>query len=88
MDANGMPMEGFAFTELPLGFGMALAMNEPAMKGYAGLSETEKEHLILRCKDARSKEEMEKIVNSLVPDGNVSSLFEEGGETKGDSMLS
>lgn len=75
MDYGGIGGEnGFPFTELPLGFGMALAMNEPAMRGYAGLTETEKEHLILRCKDARSKEEMEKIVNSLAP-GKSDSLF-------------
>lgn len=76
MDTNRMPMEGFPFTELPLGFGMALAMNEPAMMGYAGLTETEKEHIIMRCKDAKSKDEMRQIVDSLVPDGNVNSLFE------------
>lgn len=76
MDLNGMPTSGYPFTEIPLGFGMALAMNEPAMRGYAGLSETEKEHIIMRCKDARSKDEMQKIVDSLVPDGNVNSLFE------------
>lgn len=52
-------------TGLPVGFSMALAMNEAAMKRYAQLSETEKEHLILRCKDAGSKEEVRKIVNEL-----------------------
>lgn len=67
MDTNGLPMEGYPLTELPLGFGMALAMNEGAMRGYASLSETEREHLILRCKDARSKEEMQRIVDSLAP---------------------
>lgn len=76
MDSNGMPTNGFAFTDIPLGFGMALAMNEPAMRGYAGLSETEKEHIILRCKDAKSKDEMQRIVDSLAPGGNASSLFE------------
>lgn len=76
MDSNGMPMEGFPFTELPLGFGMALAMNEPAMRGYAGLSESDKEQIIMQCKDAKSKDEMREIVNSLVPDRNINSLFE------------
>ena len=65
MDTNGLPTGGYPLTELPLGFGMALAMNEGAMCGYAKLTETEKEHLILRCKDARSREEMQKIVDSL-----------------------
>lgn len=76
MDINGMPITGFPFNEVPLGFGMALAMNEPALRGYAGLTETEKEHIIMRCRDAKSKDEMQKIVDSLVPDGNVNSLYE------------
>lgn len=78
MDVNGMSTQGFPFTGLPLGFGMALAMNEPAMRSYAGLSETEREHIIMKCRDANSKEEMQKIVDSLVPDGNVNSLYEHG----------
>ena len=74
MDSNGLPVEGYPLTGLPLGFGMALAMNEGAMRGYDELTETEREHLIMRCKDARSKEEMQKIVNSLVPGESVSSI--------------
>ena len=46
--------EAFPLNELPVGFGVALAMNEQAMQGYAALTETEKEHLILRCRDAGS----------------------------------
>lgn len=67
MDSNGIPMEGVDATGLPLGFGLALAMNEPAMQGYAELTESQREQVIMRCKDARSKEEMQKIVNSLAP---------------------
>ena len=40
--------EAFPLNELPVGFGMALAMNEQAMQGYAALTATENEHLILR----------------------------------------
>lgn len=91
MDIGTTGENGFPFTELPLGFGMALAMNEPAMRGYAGLTETEKEHLILRCKDARSKEEMEKIVNSLAPGGNLDNVLDEeenpGKETQGQDKM-
>lgn len=47
---GGVPNGGFPFTELPLGFGMALAMNEPAMQGYARLTESEKEQIILKCR--------------------------------------
>ena len=52
-----------------------LAMNEQAMQGYAALTETEKEHLILRCRDAGSKEEMERIVASLVPGESAESVI-------------
>lgn len=74
---NGQSNEGSPLAALPLGFGMALAMNEKAMQAYSGLSESQKEHIIMKCKDARSKAEMRKIVDSLVPDGNANSLFEE-----------
>ncbi len=63
------------FTDLPLGFTMALAMNEPAMQGYAGLTESEKERIILKCKDAKTKEEMQKIVDELVPGGNIRDIL-------------
>ena len=67
---------GVGLRELPMGFGMALAMKEPAMKSYAGLTESEKEHLILSCKDAKTKEEMQRIVDSLVQDTDVRALEE------------
>ena len=65
MDINSSSEQTFPITGLPVGFSMALAQDEKAMEGFAGLTETEKEHLILRCKDARSHEEMQKIVQSL-----------------------
>lgn len=61
---------------LPLGFGMALAMNEPALRGYAGLTEAEKERIILRCKDVKTKKEMQKIVSSLAPDTDIQEVLE------------
>jgi len=67
-------------TDVPLGFGFALAANEPAMRSYAALSETEKEHLIMRCRDAKSKDEMQKIVNSLVDDTDVRAIVAEEHE--------
>lgn len=76
---DGGVNDGYTLGALPLGFGMALAMNEPAMKAYAGLTESEKEKILMRCRDARSKEEMRRIVDSLVPDGNVHSLIEDSG---------
>ena len=70
MDAEG----------LPLGFGMGLAMNEPAMKGYAGLTEAEKERIILRCKGAKTKKEMQKIVDSLAHNVDIQEVIEEERE--------
>lgn len=72
MDMN---TAGAMLRELPLGFGFALARNEAAMQNYAQLTESEKEQIILRCKDAKSKSEMQKIVDSLVPGGDISSLY-------------
>lgn len=81
MDTGGTSIGGVPLSGIPMGFGMALAMNEPAMRSYAGLTETEREHIIMKCKDARSKEEMQKIVDSLIPDGNVNNLYEHGEGT-------
>lgn len=53
----------YQFSNLPLGLGMVLAMNERARAGYDSLSETEKEHIILKCKDAKSKREMDRIID-------------------------
>lgn len=60
---------------LPLGLSMAVAMNEQAKAGFDSLTEAEKEHLILKCKDAKSKEEMDRIISSLYPAENIGSLF-------------
>lgn len=77
ISGSGMYYNGTPFSELPVGFGMSLVMNEAAMKGYAGLTESEKEQIILRCKDARTKEQMQKIVDSLAPGMDVQEVFEE-----------
>ena len=53
---------------------MALAMNESAMQGYAALTEAEKEELILRCKDVQTKDEMQRIVDSLAPGTDIQAI--------------
>lgn len=62
--------------EVPMGFGFALIKNEAAMRRYSELSESEKEEILMKCKDAKSKKEMQKIVDELVPDKNIHSLYE------------
>lgn len=85
MDMNGIwgnnvLYNGTGAAEIPVGFGMSLAMNEEAMKGYAGLSEAEKERVLLRCRDAKTKKEMQKVVDSLIPGTDVQEVFEEERE--------
>lgn len=85
MDINGIGGSGVLndgplFSDLPVGFGMSLAMNEAALNGYAGLTEAEKEKIILRCKDAKTKSQMQEIVDSLAPGTDVQEVFEEEKE--------
>ncbi len=52
--------------ELPLGFGMALAQNEPAMKKFESLTDTEKESVLQRTHSVTSKQEMRNLVSGLL----------------------
>lgn len=53
------------FYKLPIGFGMALAVNQPAMNAYAAMTEEQKQALLNKAHHARSEKEMHNIVNSL-----------------------
>ena len=53
------------YNSLPIGFGMALAMNPPAFNAYSNLTEEEKQTLIDRAHHASSEEEMHEIVAKL-----------------------
>lgn len=48
-----------------MGFGIALAQNEAAMKQFESLSETEKQAVLERTHSVRSKFEMQMLVDSL-----------------------
>lgn len=56
--------------ELPLGFGMALAQNEEAMKCFECMSENEKKAVLQKTHSVNSKSEMRALVNSLIVIGN------------------
>ncbi|MBD5459347.1 MAG: hypothetical protein HDR26_00160 [Lachnospiraceae bacterium] len=58
-------------TGLPIGLGMGLAMDESAMNEFGSMTEAEKEKIILEAKDARSKKEMERIINTLEPPDDI-----------------
>lgn len=51
--------------DLPLGFGMALAQNESAMKRFEGMSESDKQDIIQRAKGVSSKREMRAIIDGI-----------------------
>ena len=53
------------YNSLPIGFGMALAMNPPAFNAYSSLTEEEKDALSERAHNASSQEEMHDIVAKL-----------------------
>lgn len=54
------------FYKVPIGFDMALAMNEPAMAAYAAMSEEQKQSLLNKAHNARSEKEKYEIVNSIL----------------------
>lgn len=54
--------------QLPLGFGMALAQNEPAMKKFESLSDAEKQFIVQQTHGITSKREMQILVSSLASD--------------------
>ena len=53
------------FYQVPIGFGMALARNPVALNAYSTMSEAQKQELLTRAHNARSEQEMNRIVNSI-----------------------
>lgn len=56
------------FYKVPIGFGMALAMNQPAMNAYAAMTEEQKQTILNKAHNVRSEREMHDLVASL-PNG-------------------
>ena len=54
------------FYKVPIGFGMALAMNQPAMNAYAAMTEAQKQTVLNKAHNVRSEREMHDLVASLV----------------------
>ena len=50
---------------MPLGLGFGLAMNEQAMKNFAGMEETEKRQVIEAARSVQSKQEMERLIDDI-----------------------
>ena len=53
------------FYQVPIGFGLALSANTAAMNRYAHLSETQKQDILNKAHNVRSKEEMYTLVATL-----------------------
>ncbi len=58
-------MNPFFYEEIPMGFGMRLAMDLNSMDRFSHLSEAEKEEFLNRARDAKSKDEMQRIIDEL-----------------------
>lgn len=50
---------------LPLGFGMALAQNEAAMKRFETMTESQKKTVLEQARHVSSKREMQRLVSRL-----------------------
>lgn len=60
---NTLP--GIADEELPLGFGMALAQNDLALKKFGKMDERQRQRFLFDARHARSREEMQSVVNRI-----------------------
>ncbi|MBR5617677.1 MAG: hypothetical protein IKW50_05780 [Oscillospiraceae bacterium] len=53
------------FYKVPIGFGMALAMNHAAMESYAAMTEQQKQEILSKAHKTRSEKEMHELINSI-----------------------
>lgn len=51
--------------EIPLGLGMALAMNQDAMKRFISMDTKQKQQVIARTHDIKSRDEMHRYVQQI-----------------------
>jgi len=56
------PLDG----DLPVGFGLAMAQRPEAMERFAALPEAERQAMVDRARNARSKQEMRSCVDQLM----------------------
>ena len=53
------------------------ASREMTLSGYAGLTEAQKESIILHCKDVKTKKQMQNVVDAIAPGMDIQEVFEE-----------
>jgi len=56
---------GEGVKDVPIGFGLSLAMNEKAMEHYSQMTEAERKNWLEKAGQVQSKTEMEKLVNQI-----------------------
>ena len=54
--------------EIPIGFALSLAMNRDALDVYTKMGDTEREEIVEKSRQVKSKEEMERLVDGLGQD--------------------
>ena len=65
MDINGYNDNLVMTNGLPLGLAFGMAMNQQALDNYGKLTEYEKEKLLAKSKNVKSKEEMNQLIQRL-----------------------
>ena len=63
MDSNGGG--GWPFSGVPIGFGVGIAIRPEILDRYEKLTEAEKEKMLARSRELKTREEMEAFLNSL-----------------------
>ena len=62
---NGNVDIGEGAKDVPIGFGLSLAMNEAAMENYSRMTEAERKSWLSRAGQVQSKSEMERLVSQI-----------------------
>ena len=81
MDFNGTAFgaaaeAGYPLSMVPLGLDLDMMENEAVRDRYTSMTESEKEQLLMRCRDAKSDRAIRRIVEEEVPEGRISALYE------------
>ena len=50
---------------VPIGFGLALAMNQSAMEAYSKMTPAQKQAILTRAHQARGKQQMKDVVAAI-----------------------
>ena len=77
MDVNQFSGGHLPYMEIPVGLKSVSDNNDSGKTAYESLTETEKEHLLMKCKDAKTAGEKQKIVSNTLRDTDIKAVAEE-----------